>query len=65
LPSARIVAALKRGGFEAVSQKGSHLKFSGKGRVVIVPMHGEVARSTLKSILDQAGLEFDDFLSLL
>ena len=65
LPSGKIVAALKRGGFEQVSQKGSHLKMARDGRVVIVPMHDEVARGTLKSILEQAGLDLDDFMNLL
>lgn len=65
LPSPKVVAALKQVGFEPVSQKGSHLKLAKPGRVVIVPMHEEVARGTLKSILEQAGLELDDFLRFL
>jgi len=28
-------------------------------------MHDEVARGTLKSILEQAGIELEDFLNLL
>lgn len=44
-------------GFEFVSQKGSHRKFRGPtGRIVIVPMHKEIAIGTLKSILRQAGM---------
>lgn len=65
LPSARIVAALKRGGFVPISQKGSHLKLGRDGRAVIVPLHDEVARGTLKSILEQAALDLDEFLNLL
>jgi predicted RNA binding protein YcfA (HicA-like mRNA interferase family) len=30
-----------------------------------VPMHDEVAKGTLKSILEQAGIELEDFLNLL
>ena len=65
LPSGKIVAALKRGGFIEVSQKGSHLKLSRGGRAAIVPLHDEVARGTLKSILEQAGLDLDEFVNLL
>jgi predicted RNA binding protein YcfA (HicA-like mRNA interferase family) len=59
------VAALKRGGFVSVSQKGSHLKLNRNGRVAVVPLHDEVARGTLKSILEQAALDLDEFLTLL
>jgi predicted RNA binding protein YcfA (HicA-like mRNA interferase family) len=52
---------LRRLGFAEVSQKGSHLKLIHAGRAVIVPMHDEVARGTLKSILEQAGLDIDAF----
>ena len=31
----------------------------------IIPIHDEVARGTLKSILLQAGIELDEFLKLL
>ncbi|MCE7872891.1 addiction module toxin, HicA family [bacterium CPR1] len=61
-----IVAALERGGFSQVSQRGSHLKLSGPdGHKVIVPMHDEVARGTLSSILRQAGLTREELVKLL
>ena len=61
LYSARqIVKALKRIGFEIVSQQGSHIKlkgtFGGETYTAIVPNHKEVARGTLQSILKQAGI---------
>lgn len=61
LYSARqIVKALKRIGFEVVSQKGSHIKlrrtFGGEIYTAIVPNHKEVALGTLQSILKQAGI---------
>jgi predicted RNA binding protein YcfA (HicA-like mRNA interferase family) len=65
LPAERIVSALTRAGFEAVSQKGSHLKLKRDGRSVIVPMHQEVARGTLKSVLEQAGVDLERFMELL
>lgn len=33
-----------------------------KARTVIIPNHNEIAKGTLKSILEQAGLTLDDFL---
>jgi len=63
-----IIKALNKLGFQIASQKGSHLKlkrYGTKNRTVIVPMHDEVARGTLKSILEQAGIELEDFLNLL
>ncbi len=60
------VKALTRGGFEQVSQRGSHVKLrSADGRVVILPLHRELARGTLGSILRQAGLSVDEFVGLL
>ena len=31
--------------------------------IVIIPMHSEIARGTLKSILEQAGMSLEEFLS--
>ena len=60
---ADVAGALKRAGFEAVSQKGSHLKLRhADGRVVIVPMHRELKRGTLQSILRQAKMAIEDLL---
>ena len=56
------VKALGRLGFERVSQRGSHVKLrNSEGRTAIVPLHSELARGTLKSILRQAGIDPDDF----
>jgi predicted RNA binding protein YcfA (HicA-like mRNA interferase family) len=55
-------------GFEKVSQKGSHAKYKNNStpqKVVIIPMHSEIARGTLKSILQQADLDIDQFLTIL
>lgn len=58
--SRQIVKALRRIGFEIVSQKGSHIKlrgtFDGETFTAIVPNHKEVALGTLNSILKQAGI---------
>lgn len=60
-----VIKALQECGFYYVSQKGSHRKYTDGSRVVIVPMHDEVAKGTLRSILTQAGITIDDFLDLL
>jgi predicted RNA binding protein YcfA (HicA-like mRNA interferase family) len=60
------VQALQRAGFAVVSTRGSHQKLrNAHGRVVIVPLHRELARGTLASILRQAGLDSEEFKGLL
>ena len=60
-----IIAALSKKGFTFKSQKGSHAKYTDGKNTVIIPMHDNVARGTLKSILLQAKMELEDFLNLL
>lgn len=60
-----VIKVLQELGFEYVSQKGSHRKYSDGEHVVIIPMHDEVAKGTLKSILKQADVGIDEFLELL
>ena len=62
---AETIRALARAGFEQVGQRGSHVKLRSQGgRTVIVPMHDELARGTLRSILRQAGLSPEQFSEL-
>jgi predicted RNA binding protein YcfA (HicA-like mRNA interferase family) len=72
LSSRRIIQALRRAGFaEAPDRgKGSHralyrVDASGRVRLVIVPQRKDVPRGTLLAILDQAGLNRDEFLRYL
>lgn len=61
-----VVRALAKVGFAEVSQRGSHLKLRDPaGNTVIVPMHRELARGTLRSILRQADLNVEAFVELL
>lgn len=63
-----IIKALNEFGFTVASQKGSHIKLRRDGSVVktvIVPNHYEVARGTLQSILEQAGITLEEFLTKL
>jgi predicted RNA binding protein YcfA (HicA-like mRNA interferase family) len=55
-----IIDYLDYHGFTFVSQKGSHRKYADGQHIVIIPMHDEIARGTLKSILSQAGLSIDE-----
>lgn len=52
-------------GFEKCSQKGSHAKFINyqTRKIFIIPMHSEIAKGTLKSILEQADIELEQFLN--
>ena len=59
------IKALIRIGFEKVGQRGSHVKPRSEDRTVIVPLHNELARGTLRSILLQANLTHDEFTAAL
>ncbi|MGD0495988.1 MAG: type II toxin-antitoxin system HicA family toxin [Candidatus Bathyarchaeia archaeon] len=64
-----VVKALGKAGFEVVGRKGSHIRLKRKAPdkiyIVIVPLHSEIKRGTLKSILRQAGLTMEELLKLL
>ena len=67
MKASEIIKILETVGFQKVSQKGSHVKYRKEGnptKTVIVPLHSEVAKGTLKSILEQAGLTLDEFLEI-
>jgi predicted RNA binding protein YcfA (HicA-like mRNA interferase family) len=66
MPAREVVSRLEKMGFQRVSQKGSHLKLrqkrDGKVHTVVVPMHRrDIAISVLGRILQQAGLDWDEF----
>ena len=68
LSARKIISALHKVGFVDVSQRGSHRKLrssSMPARTVVVPMHGEVARGTLRGILEQANIDLETFSELL
>ena len=61
-----VIRALAKEGSSQVSQRGSHVKLrDSAGKTVIVPLHRELARGTLRSILRQADLTVEAFLELL
>jgi len=71
LSSKQVIKALKSIGFEDGPKrgKGSHIAMvkrePGKIRLVIIPNRKIIPKGTLRSILDQAGLTRDEFISLI
>lgn len=66
---AQVVRILtKHFGFLTISQKGSHVKLRRKAgkkvQTTIVPLHKELARGTLKGVLELAEVEYVVFLAV-
>jgi len=64
----KLVKALKKAGFEAVRQRGSHLRLKHPdGRVVTIPIHQgqDIGRGLLRKILRDADLNVDELINLL
>jgi predicted RNA binding protein YcfA (HicA-like mRNA interferase family) len=61
------VAALAKKGFAFKRQSGSHiiLRREEPYALVVVPDHKQLDRGTLRSIIRQAGLTVEEFISLL
>ena len=60
------VAALRRIGYEQLRQKGSHVRLACPGRSpVTVPLHDELDRGTLRSIIRTVGLTSEEVIALL
>lgn len=67
-----IMKALEKAGFKIVGGKRNHIRMkkprmsvSDKVRIVIIPLHKQVAKGTLRSIIGQAGMSVEEFLKLL
>jgi len=64
-----MVRVLSKIGFAIVGRRGSHVRLKRRrGKeilIVVVPMHRELAKGTLRSILRQANLIVEDLLRLL
>ena len=60
-----MIKYLSKLGFEIVGRKGSHVRLkkqaTPRNRIVIIPDHKELAQGTLRSILRQAGITFEEF----
>ncbi|MEK7583554.1 MAG: type II toxin-antitoxin system HicA family toxin [Patescibacteria group bacterium] len=68
LTPAKMIAALRRGGFVGTHQKGSHVFFEHPitGKHTMVAMHRkDLTRALMKEIISQAGLSEKEFRKLL
>ena len=68
LSGAEIVRLLQRAGFEPHHRKGSHVTMKERAspfRRVVVPMHDQVRRGTLRAIIRDTGLTVEEFVALL
>ncbi len=65
LSGRELVRALQRAGFEVVRQKGSHVSLRKGDRRTVVPLHDELAKGTLRDILNQCGLTREELQQLL
>ncbi len=63
------IKALERAGFVATRQRGSHVRMekaaSEKMTKITVPLHDNLDRGTLKSIIKSAGLTVEEFSKFL
>ncbi|MBS3105153.1 type II toxin-antitoxin system HicA family toxin [Candidatus Woesearchaeota archaeon] len=61
----KVIKRLKRAGFIATRQKGSHVrleKYVGNKTIKItVPLHSELKKGTLSRIIKDAGLTLEEF----
>jgi len=64
-----VIKLLQKEGFIVVRQRGSHVslhkRIDNKTLLVVVPLKDEVKKGTLLSIISQAGMTRDEFLSKL
>ena len=59
------IAALAKIGYRSIRQKGSHVRLECSGRPpVTVPIHSELDRGTLRSIIRTAEISVDEFILL-
>jgi len=62
LSGSDVVKALRRLGFEAVRQEGSHIRMVKNNLAVTVPNHRSIVPKTLQSILRQANVSVEQLL---
>jgi predicted RNA binding protein YcfA (HicA-like mRNA interferase family) len=64
---AEAVRAFERAGWATVRRKGSHLSLTktGSNVVLTVPMHAELGRGLLRSLIRKAGISIDEFAAYL
>jgi predicted RNA binding protein YcfA (HicA-like mRNA interferase family) len=60
-----VIKIFKKLGWEVARSKGSHIILTKVGNIATlsIPNHSEVARGTLRSLIDKSGLTIEEFLS--
>ncbi len=64
LRPSEVIKAFERLGWRVARQKGSHVILVKPGHIATlsVPNHSEVARGTLRSLIQKAGITVDEFV---
>lgn len=65
VPAKKVIAALERIGFRVSRVSGSHYVMVKDELRTVVPYHKALKIGTLKSILNQIGIDVDEFIELL
>ena len=66
ISGATCIAALAKVGYRPIRQRGSHVRLARVGHPsVTVPLHSELDRGTLRSILRSVEIGVDEFIALL
>lgn len=70
LSGKELIKILSKIGFQHIRTRGSHAILnkndSEKGKITIpVPLHSELAKGTLKSIMNQVGMNLEELLRLM
>lgn len=64
----KVIKALAKAGYDVDHQTGSHIILRQREhphRRLTVPNHKEIAKGTLRAIIEEAGLAIDEFIALL
>lgn len=62
----KVIKALVKVGWSVERQRGSHVVLYKEGvGIVVVPLHNELDRGTLRAIIKQSGMNVKEFIGLL
>jgi len=64
LKPSQVVKAFEKFGWEVARQKGSHIILTQEGHIATlsIPNHPQVARGTLRSLIQKSGLTIEQFI---
>ena len=58
----KTIRSLNKMGFIIIRQRGTHVFMQREETSITVPLHNPIKKSTLKSVLNQAGVSLEEFL---